>query len=91
MKEQVQLLKPKLDEVFAHLHSHPEVSWKETETTRYLKEFLEREGFNVNLFEGMTGLSVTIGEGKPVVGLRVDIDALWQEGRCLSSQSFMWT
>jgi len=79
MKEQVQLLKPKLDEVFAHLHKHPEVSWKETETTRYLKKVLEREGFNVNLFGGMTGLSVTIGEGKPVVGLRVDIDALWQE------------
>ncbi|PID00942.1 M20 peptidase aminoacylase family protein [Sporosarcina sp. P29] len=79
MNEQVQLLKPKLDEVFAHLHSHPEVSWKETKTTAYLKGYLEREGFNVHVFDGITGLYVTIGEGKPIVGLRVDIDALWQE------------
>ncbi|WP_153730832.1 M20 peptidase aminoacylase family protein [Sporosarcina obsidiansis] len=79
MNEQLDLLKPKVKEVFEHLHSHPEVSWQEVETTRYLQELLEREGFEVSLFEGMTGLSVTIGEGTPVVGLRTDIDALWQE------------
>ncbi|ARD47350.1 M20 peptidase aminoacylase family protein [Sporosarcina sp. P33] len=79
MREQIQLLKPKLDQVFTYLHSHPEVSWQETGTTRYLQEFLEGEGFTVSLFDGMTGLSVTLGEGSPVVGLRTDIDALWQE------------
>ena len=79
MIKQLETLKTTLDEVFTHLHSNPEVSWKEIETTRYLKEFLEAEGFEVSLFDGITGLYVTIGEGKPVVGLRVDIDALWQE------------
>ena len=79
MKESLHELKPALEEVFAYLHNHPEVSWKEVETTRYLKEYLDREGFTVELFKGITGLSVTLGEGKPVVGLRVDIDALWQE------------
>ncbi|AXH99604.1 amidohydrolase [Sporosarcina sp. PTS2304] len=79
MNEQLQLLKPKIEEVFAYLHSHPEVSWKEVETTGYLKEFLEREGFEVSLFDGITGLSVTLGQGSPVIGLRTDIDALWQE------------
>ncbi|PIC64313.1 amidohydrolase [Sporosarcina sp. P13] len=79
MNEQLQLLKPKIEEVFAHLHSHPEVSWKEIETTRYLQDFLESQGFEVSLFKGITGFSVTIGQGSPVVGLRADIDALWQE------------
>lgn len=79
MKEQVKRLQPKIEEVFAHLHSHPEVSWREVETTRYLQQYLESHGFEVSLFEGMTGLSVTIGQGSPVIALRTDIDALWQE------------
>ncbi|RNF39650.1 M20 peptidase aminoacylase family protein [Planococcus salinus] len=72
-------VQPIAQEVFEHLHTHPEISWKEVETTKYLKEFLEREGFQVETFDDMTGLVVTVGTGKPCVGIRTDIDALWQE------------
>jgi len=72
-------VKPIVEEVFQHLHSHPEISWKEVETTQYLKELLENEGFEVQTFEDSTGLVVTVGSGQPCIGLRTDIDALWQE------------
>jgi amidohydrolase len=72
-------IKPVVEEVFEHLHTHPEISWKEVETTKFLKELLQNEGFQVETFDDMTGLVVTVGEGNPVIGIRTDIDALWQE------------
>jgi len=71
--------KQKLDEVFRYLHTHPEASWQEIETTAYLKKLLEQEGFTVKTFDDCTGLYVEIGEGPTCIGVRADIDALWQE------------
>jgi amidohydrolase len=64
---------------FEHLHAHPEISWKEVQTTRYLAERVRALGLKVTTFDDCTGLVAEWGEGKPVVGLRTDIDALWQE------------
>lgn len=79
MKTILDEIKPIAEEVFQHLHTHPEISWQEVETTRYLKNLLEGEGFSVETFNDSTGLVVTIGSGEPCVGMRADIDALWQE------------
>lgn len=79
IKAIIHSIKPKLLNIFTHLHSHPEVSWEEYETTKYIYSLLEPLGCRVTKFEGMTGLVAEIGEGKPVVALRADIDALWQE------------
>lgn len=79
MKEQLTLLEPQLKSVFKYLHENPEISWKERRTTDYIKGILEQEGYEVHTFADSTGLYVEIGEGRPVVGLRTDIDALWQE------------
>src|SRR5690625_3541257 len=68
-----------LQPIFIHLHTHPEISWEEKETTNYLVKTLKEIGLQPILFEGMTGLYVDIGEGEPKVGFRTDIDALWQE------------
>jgi len=68
-----------LQPIFIHLHTHPEISWEEKETTNYLVKTLKEIGLQPVLFEGMTGLYVDIGEGEPKVGFRTDIDALWQE------------
>lgn len=64
---------------FTHLHNHPEISWEEVETTRYLKQELEKLGLQPVTFPDITGLYVDIGTGTPTVGIRVDMDALWQE------------
>lgn len=79
MKTVTQDTKALVEEVFQHLHTHPEISWKEVETTKYLKNLLEKEGFEVETFDDSTGLVVTVGSGQPCVGIRTDIDALWQE------------
>lgn len=65
--------------IFQHLHTHPEISWKETETTAYITELLKKEGIFVSLFDDCTGLIAELGNGKPIVAVRADIDALWQE------------
>ncbi|MGN7469445.1 M20 peptidase aminoacylase family protein [Brevibacillus sp. SAFN-007a] len=68
-----------IDETFRHLHANPETSWQEVETTRYLAKRMRALGLKVTTFSDCTGLVAEWGEGKPVVGLRTDIDALWQE------------
>lgn len=79
MKEFIQDLKPTIDEIFNHLHEHPEVSWKEVETTKYIADLLSTHGFNPKTFDDCTGLYVEEGAGDVCVGFRTDIDALWQE------------
>src|SRR4051794_32734193 len=77
--KQSEALSQQLLSIFNYLHEHPEVSWQEHETTDYLVHFLERLGLSPVRFKGCTGLYVDIGQGIPRVGLRADMDALWQE------------
>lgn len=79
MKEHVQKLETKLKGIFNHLHTHPEISWQEEQTTAYLKSLVKPLDCVVREFDEMTGLVVDLGSGGPVVALRADIDALWQE------------
>ncbi|MFG6117909.1 M20 peptidase aminoacylase family protein [Thalassobacillus sp. B23F22_16] len=79
MKQHIEELKPTIDKVFNHLHKNPEVSWKEYETTEYLRTFLQSKGFDVQGFDDCPGLVAEVGEGSPCLALRTDMDALWQE------------
>lgn len=60
-----------------HLHSHPELSWAEVETTQYIIDELVKMGINSIERPLNTGLVATIenGAGKTIT-LRGDIDAL---------------
>ncbi|WP_373270828.1 M20 peptidase aminoacylase family protein [Bacillus canaveralius] len=64
---------------FEHLHSNPEISWEEVKTTGFLKQETEKLGCRVTTFPDSTGLIAEIGNGKPIVAIRADIDALSQE------------
>lgn len=66
-------------DIFDHLHANPEVSWKEYQTTEYLTEKLKEADCRTRTFDDCTGVVGEIGEGSPVVAVRADIDALWQE------------
>ncbi|SHK95807.1 amidohydrolase [Hespellia stercorisuis] len=62
-------------------HSHPELAWKEEETTEHIVWELEAMQIEVNRFEGHTGCWAMIYGGKAGVEpktilLRADIDAL---------------
>ncbi|WP_238941936.1 M20 peptidase aminoacylase family protein [Bacillus sp. REN10] len=72
-------LESRLLDIFHHLHTHPEISWEETNTTAYIADLLRSEGVSVHTFDDCTGLVAEIGTGKPVIAVRADMDALWQE------------
>lgn len=79
MKTIIQEMQPMLKEIFTHLHEHPEISWEEYDTTTYLASLLKDEPCDIRTFPDHTGLVVDIGTGHPIVAVRADIDALWQE------------
>lgn len=79
MKNTIKNLTPKLQEIFAHLHTNPELSWKENNTTSYIQSLFASEACRITTFLDMTGIVIEIGSGTPVVALRADMDALWQE------------
>lgn len=61
-----------------YFHKHPEVSFAEHETTRYLKERLRELGLDLETSPTETGVVALLDTGRPgkTVMLRADIDAL---------------
>ena len=83
-------LTPKLTAWRRHLHAHPELSFAEHETQRYLERELAALGATSRRIAG-TGVLVEIAGGAPgpCVALRADLDALpiqEVEGRSYGSQ-----
>lgn len=62
-----------------YLHTHPEVSLHEESTTTYLINHFMEAGFQPVAFQHVPGFYVEIGKGRPKIGLRADMDALFQE------------
>ncbi|MEQ8908280.1 MAG: M20 family metallopeptidase [Vicingaceae bacterium] len=65
-------------EIREHLHQHPELSFEEFETSKYLKSKLNEWGISIDAEWVKTGFSVVL-EGKeagPTIALRADLDAL---------------
>ncbi len=57
-------------------HMHPEVGFHETRTATRVAEIAESLGCQVRRGVGRTGVVAEIGEGKPVIAIRADMDAL---------------
>lgn len=68
-----------LKALWNHLHANPETSMNEVETTAYLMNYFQEAGFRPVAFQSIPGFYVEIGSGHPKIGLRADMDALWQE------------
>lgn len=68
---------PETIAIRTYLYEHPEVSSKEYETSRYLKEKVTEMGLEIEEVEG-TGFTALLDTGKPgrTIGIRTDIDAL---------------
>lgn len=65
-------------EIRRYLHQHPELSFQETETAKYIAEFYQGKDCQVRTGVGGNGVVVTIDSGKPgkTVAIRADFDAL---------------
>lgn len=71
-------LYPQMVEWRRHLHQHPELSFKEVQTSKMIAELLESWGIEVRKNVGGGGVVGTIRGGKPgkTIALRADFDAL---------------
>ncbi len=68
---------PELLELRRHLHAHPELSGNEHQTAATIAGELRKYGWRVQEAVGRTGVVGELGEANgPLVGLRVDMDAL---------------
>ncbi len=68
---------PELIELRRHLHAHPELSGQEHQTAALIANELRKCGWKVTESIGKTGLIAELGNiNGPLVGLRVDMDAL---------------
>ena len=73
---------PDLIEIRRHLHAHPELSGEEYQTAALVAGELRKYGWQVKEGVGRTGVVADIGPNQgPLVGLRVDMDALPVEER----------
>jgi len=58
------------------IHMHPELSFQEYRTARLVADTLREMGIEVETGVGKTGVVARIGEGRPAIGIRADMDAL---------------
>ncbi|MFC0472997.1 M20 peptidase aminoacylase family protein [Halalkalibacter kiskunsagensis] len=74
-KHQIQI-----EETFHYLHSIAEVSFQEIKTTKFICDELNKMDIPYTIFPDHTGVVATWrgNEVGPVVGIRADLDALWQ-------------
>ncbi|RNB82001.1 amidohydrolase [Brevibacillus fluminis] len=82
MRTTIEQLKPAIFSLYEHLHQNPEVSWQEEKTTAFIADLLEKHQCRVTTFDDVTGVVAEWGDltpGKLTVGVRADMDALWQE------------
>ena len=81
IKDLVQRLRYKekrMIDIRRHLHEHPELSFHETETPKYIADFYKSKECKVETNIGQNGVKVTIDSGKPgkTIAIRADFDAL---------------
>ena len=69
---------PETIEIRRHLHAHPELSYKEFQTSAFVQEKLKSLGipFEIKATTGVVGLIKGNNPGKRVIALRADMDAL---------------
>jgi amidohydrolase len=58
------------------IHRHPELSFQETRTARLVADTLRDMGIEAEVGVAKTGVVARIGEGRPAIGIRADMDAL---------------
>jgi amidohydrolase len=78
IKDLARQLAPEFIEVRHHLHAHPELSYQEFETSKFVQQKLVEYNipFEVKATTGVIGLIEGKNPGSRVVALRADMDAL---------------
>ena len=76
--ERLKAKEQRMIDIHRYLHEHPELSFHETETPKYIAEFYKDKACDVQTNVGPNGVKVTIDSGKPgkTIAIRADFDAL---------------
>ncbi|MGF2618102.1 amidohydrolase [Rossellomorea vietnamensis] len=76
--QQLDQLYGEMVEVFRHLHMHPELSFEEVETPKFIANYHTQLGHEVRTEVGGRGVVAKLKGGKPgpTIALRADFDAL---------------
>lgn len=74
----VEHLKPTLNSMSDAIWEYAELGFEEVKSSNHLKHFLDQNGFTVidNLANIATSFSASFGEGKPIIGILGEYDAL---------------
>jgi amidohydrolase len=77
IKDLAKQLLPQVVEIRRHLHAHPELSFQEIETAKYIATILEENNISYTTGWAGYGIVATIkGQSEETIALRADIDAL---------------
>ncbi len=73
-----------------YIFNHPETAYQEKLSSRYLGEYLEKNGFKLswNTSEIDTAFTAAWGSGKPVIGFLAEYDALAEVGHACGHNLF---
>ena len=79
IKQKANDIFPQMADIRRHLHRYPELSFRETETARYISKILTKQGIEHKTGIGGNGIVALIkgkNPGNKTVALRADMDAL---------------
>jgi amidohydrolase len=76
MLKQAHALTEEIIEWRRDFHMHPEIGFEVQRTAGIVADELEKLGYKVQRGIGKTGVVADLGQGKPVVAIRADMDAL---------------
>lgn len=74
--DKAESLSPQLIEIRRTIHRHPEFGFEEVETSKLVCSVLDRLAVRYRSGVASTGVIAEIGEGRPRIALRADMDAL---------------
>jgi amidohydrolase len=75
IKKFIDLHKSELYDLRRWFHQHPEISYKEYNTSQFVQDYLTKLGVSFNIQAG-TGVEATIGSKGKVAACRLNMDAL---------------
>src|SRR5512143_4045389 len=76
MLERARKIQDQLVQWRREIHRHPELGFQENRTAALVAGVLRSQGYRVRTGVGRTGVIGERGEGRPVVAIRADMDAL---------------
>jgi amidohydrolase len=76
MFEKAQAIQKQMSDWRRDFHMHPELGFQEKRTSAKVADTLENLGYYVKRGVGRTGVIADLGNGKPLVAIRADMDAL---------------